>query len=555
MKRLLKTRRRSPRLARPALGLSVALLWAGALDARPADTGSAAVHPEGATLAQVSNLSAAAAPTASTQPAAAPLTLADCVRRALTHGPRVQQKREDVSIASEKVAQAYASFAPTVVFQPQVASQTPLVDFADDLDGVLGQLPTSLGDLGDGLGGRPGQNIPAPSRPSFGGFPSEVVQASFVAQVPIYVGGKRLAGLDLARTNLDLEQTLLLDAGQKTSHQVMHAFVGILAAHASLDMLGQITRELERIAADTRRLKAKGFVTEADVLDVEATLADVRAQAVKARAQVRAAERGMNMLLGRDIQAPLVLVGTLDAPGAALLGGPPGALFDEDRRGADALVEQARGARADLDARRLQLSLAEHQVALKRADLPFTPSLVAQLQGGVRGTKLPYINTNWSKTFGPYHQVALVLKIPLFDGSAAASRVRAAQATARQARMGVAQTERLVDVDVRKYHAAVRAESTAVQSAELLVAARAEQHRVASARFRAGELGRAEHLQAFVKLVQARTRRVSAVLRQQQARIDLAMATGALPRTADDVQPESAAQAKPSAPAATEGQP
>jgi outer membrane protein TolC len=460
-----------------------------------------------------------------------------CLRMALERGPEMMQKQEDLSIAKERVWQAYSSFAPSVVFQPQVISQTPLVDFEDDLGGVFGQIPSGFG--GGFPGGNTGSNIPSPNTPTITGFPSEIVTAGVIAQIPIVAGGKRVLGVRLAHTHVELEQSLIRDTGHRTSYRVAQTYLGILAGEATSALLASIHAELETIIEDTRALKARGFLTDADVLDVEASLADVEAQQAQSAADLEAAKLGLKLLMGLPSDAPLTLLGKLDEKLEAPTDSVP------------ELLSVAKDRRTDLAARRLQLQLAQQQVWLKRADLPFVPTLALQLEGGIRGTKIPYLLTNWSKTFGPYYQAALVLKVPLFDGVDSLSKVDEAKATVRKASMGVEQTAALIDNEVRRYHAAVAARQRALESINLVVQARQERYRVADASFRAGDLSRSEFLREYVALVEARTRRAGTLYQLRQALLDLDAASGQLPRTASEVggpPPETTADA-PATPA------
>jgi outer membrane protein TolC len=114
----------------------------------------------------------------------------------------------------------------------------------------------------------------------------------------------------------------------------------------------------------------------------------------------------------------------------------------------------------------------------------------------------------------------------VFDGRATAGRVAQAHSLVEQARLGTAEQQLAVDVEVRRAYSALQEATELVTASQAVVGQAEESVRLAQARFDAGTATQLDVLQAQVALTEARTNEVEALYNHAFAVASLRRAMG-----------------------------
>lgn len=191
---------------------------------------------------------------------------------------------------------------------------------------------------------------PATDNNQAGIFARDTWQASAVATLPLYTGG-RLAAEQAAQRLLaeaavgDLEQARALLA-----YRIVAVFEDALATRAVLRSLHQsretLAAQLDRIDALLKQQKA----AEVDRLRVAVRLARVEQDVIEARSRLETLQSTLAVLMGRDPETPWELVGDLNESGEAAATEPVEIAERPDERAARiraaAALEQERAAKS-----------------------------------------------------------------------------------------------------------------------------------------------------------------------------------------------------------------
>ena len=322
---------------------------------------------------------------------------------------------------------------------------------------------------------------------AFGSRNSDPFTARVVASQALYDGGRttnsvlgRIADVSAARARLlQLEQTVLLD--------VATAYADILRDRAFVDLAENNVRVIsEQLRASQDRFEV-GEVTRTDVSQAQARLAESRANLATARAQLARSEQNFRSVVGEEptgleVSPPLpALPASLEEAVVRALENHPlveAARFDETSARRD--VKTAVGGL--LPTVSLQASAGYDDATFLLDDIPSNDSTFAA--------------------------VGVVASIPIFQGGAAYSRVRQAQAQASSARAELS-------VQARERRRVAEAAWTELLSARANILAGREQVQAAQLAFEGvreeaivGSRTTLDVLDAEQELLDARTRLV-----------------------------------------------
>ena len=316
---------------------------------------------------------------------------------------------------------------------------------------------------------------------------SDPFTARVVASQAIYDGGRtynsvlgRVADVSAARARLlQLEQTVLLD--------VATAYADILRDRAFVDLAENNVRVIsEQLRASQDRFEV-GEVTRTDVSQAQARLAESRARLATARAQLARSEQNYRSVVGEEpsnleLSPPLPpLPASLDEAVTTALQNHP-------------LVEAARF--DETSARR----------DVRAAVGGLLPTVSLEASGGYSDSTflLDDVQSNSATSAA----IGVVARIPIYQGGAAYSRVRQAQARASSARAGLS-------VEARERRRQAEAAWTELLSARANIVAGREQVQAAQLAFEGvreeaivGSRTTLDVLDAEQELLDARTRLV-----------------------------------------------
>jgi outer membrane protein TolC len=259
----------------------------------------------------------------------------------------------------------------------------------------------------------------------------------------------------------------------------------------------------DALATLAENQQKQGVGTRLDTLRAKVQLQTERQRLIQAQTQRTTALAGLGRLLDLKPGTPLELKDSLAAP----------ALPEQDFQAAYQAGLRQRPELAALDAQeKAAQSLRQAAQGLR------LPSVVAT--AGYASTGLQ--NESWANTY----QVSVGVKVPLFTGgrvSAQVARAKSEEAKVQEARRdAVAQ----VGLEVQVAQAELVAARHEVEVADLAVSLSGEALTQARHRFEAGVSNNIEVINAQDELARANDNQISALYRLNQARADLARATG-----------------------------
>ena len=294
----------------------------------------------------------------------------------------------------------------------------------------------------------------------------------------------RLGTAALERTQRrDITRTYLLTQQARAAEAIVAGGVDIL-------------RENLRI---NEALYDNGKLTQDAVLRARAELLAATQQRIDAEQGRSQAERALNVLLNRPLDAPIEAGDIGDAAALA-------ALAAADVGAADSMVARAREARPEL--RQLQRAADGAAAQLRAAQSRRGPTLALGVDAGVQGENFgtgPRYN---------YASGSLLLEWTLFDGGARRAAVDSARLAARQADNQRQLGEQRVEMEARTALDAARAAREALAAAQ----ARAEAARAA---FRIASRKRDEGAATQIEFLDARNALTSAELNLAWTRLDV----------------------------------
>jgi len=425
--------------------------------------GSAAVEP-----APV----AAAAPGG---PKAAPLTLVECIRRALERGYTMAIQGYGPGIAADSLVAARSTFKPTLsASASQSGNRTEDGTRSNGMNtsfSVSERLPT-------GATVTFGTNLNRSAiNPAFSSLnPAYASDLSVSLQQPLLQGAGsaiNLAPIRRAEVGVDNAQRSYESSALDTVLATEDAYYQLAGTREHLAVVKASLGLSERLLLEARTKAATGVATRLDVLQAEVGLASSRQGVLQAENAVKAAEDALLALIGRfefdQLLGPVQLVdaGAVSVPSV------------------EASFALAKKNQPDFRTAQASLELAELDVAAAKDGLK--PALALDLAVGFNGNgassnsalggSLARDNSSW--------QAGLSVSYP-WGRSAEKARLRQARAGLEQQRLSVEQLEQSILQRVRGAVRDIATNLEAVKIAALATQSSLQQYEVESARFKSG---------------------------------------------------------------------
>jgi outer membrane protein len=395
------------------------------------------------------------------------LTLDECLRLALSGNPFVLATREKEAAAAAQVRDAASRFFPSVSGQGS--------DILDKKVFTL-EFPSFV----------PGE---PPQRVKFD-F-TKTYQFTLNFSMPIFAGGRLVAGFKQANYNLKATRETIRQSRQETAFNVKKAFFGYLLARDFATVSGEAVALAEKHAANARNLYEAGLASKFDLLRAEVQVANLKPQLIRARNSLEVAELALKNLLGLDLDRPVEVRGELglvplevdvqEAVGRALRQRPELSQIGFQRRMASEMIKIARGSRL--------------------------PSLAVGGAYNFWSNNLNFRDKNWES----YYTISLSLNVPIFGGFASYAQVGQSQALLRELELtgkGLAET---IKLEVRQAVLSYGQARESLASQEKNVEEAAEAVRIADLNFGEGLATSLDVSTAQVALSQAKTNRSQAL--------------------------------------------
>jgi outer membrane protein len=318
-------------------------------------------------------------------------------------------------------------------------------------------------------------------------------------QWPIYTGGRlsalaRAAGADAEAAGQDRAA-----AQADLRLEITRAFLALLTAQSSVDVVRQALERTGAHLADVRNQLGVGLVPPSDVLTIEAQHARQRMLSIEAENILETTTAELKRLVGIDQATPVELVadlkvGTTAASRPTTAASRPGLVLQDS-----ASVEQARDNRAERKSLLFRITAAEERVAAASAGSLPVLTAIAGYDMARPNLRIFPIQEKWQ----PSWEIGVNVRWSLFDGG----RVRAETAEAAANRRAVAARLRdfdsLIEVEIRQRTTDLESARASIDAAEAGVRAATEARRVIAERFSAGVATNTDVLTAQTVLLQS----------------------------------------------------
>ncbi|MBI3015491.1 MAG: TolC family protein [Candidatus Tectomicrobia bacterium] len=416
---------------------------------------------------------------------AEPLSLTQALSVALQNSPLLKASEQEVAMALAKVGQARAQLLPRIDVGTSFHRTTsPLMAFGDRLN----QERVTTGDFDP-------RRLNDPAAISNFNTYLEITQ-------PVYNGGKEWTGLNQSRLAHEAKQREDRRTLDQLRFDVTQAYYGVILGREQLQVARETLKTAEAHEAQARSLFRAGLVVESDVLSAEVRLAQVREFLIAAENGLTLSRSALNTIMGVDEARAFRVTEALK--------------FFEFKQDPEELKRRALRSRADLEALRVQVRVAEQGVRLARSD--YLPRL--NLGGRYDLNEEHFLGTRGESWTG-----MVTLSINLFDGLGTSSRVEEARAGVLRVKALQERLEQGISLQVRQAHLDLLTARGRIQASEKAVDQARESLRITQNRYNSGLTTIVELLDGEVRLTEARMRTLQALYDYAvaKAKIDLAV--------------------------------
>jgi outer membrane protein len=395
----------------------------------------------------------------------APMTLEDCIARALKRNLTILEGEEAVSEARGGIAEARSGFLPNLSLSGSYnfAEKTAPISFPDQ----TGQMQAIEADF------------------------TRDYSFQLLLSQPLYTGGSLTSAYRIAKRSHEIAQTDLLGRETDAALAVIESFYGLLLARESVKVTEQSIETAEEFLRVVRARYEGGEASSFEVMRAEVEVSNLKPALIGARNGVALSELVLKSVMGVDAGEDVEFIGELKEKA-----------FEIDA--ADA-VRTALEHRCEISMMRARRLIAEESIRLAKAGRYPTLSLSANYD--VSTDRLTLESDQLDKSYAGY----LVLSFPLFDGLRTKSRISRSYSQLRQADIGMASLEDGIELEVRSAVLEIGAAWETLKSQEKNVEMAEEGLAIANQRYLKGYATNLEVMDAQLALTRARNNRIQAL--------------------------------------------
>jgi len=411
------------------------------------------------------------------------LTLRQAVAVALEHNAQVLQAQEGLAGSTAKVDESQSALFPQVSMLTSYARVGPVASYT-----------VSLGPFGP------------PITMKFG--IENIYSAGLSLQQSLFNWGRTQAGIEMSKIGVKLAESSLDLTRQNVAYQVTQLFYGILLSKAAIDVLDQSIHSLESRLQTTKTRYEAGLASNFDLLTMEVQIASVKSRRIEAENSLKKLHLLFNKLTGRDLDEPVLLIGTLT--------------YESITPELESLVRLAIANRRELEQLKHQEGIALTQVDLTNS--LSKPNLNLSVTWGVRNGFLPNLDAlrgNWN--------ASLVLAYPLFDGFRVKSELDQTDVNLKLARMRTQDVTVAVAMEVHQAVADVKMNEEKIRIEEVKVKQAEEALKIAGERHEKGLLSVVDLLDLHTALENAKLSHLQTICNAILSKTNLDKAVGIIP--------------------------
>jgi outer membrane protein len=305
---------------------------------------------------------------------------------------------------------------------------------------------------------------------------------SLGTSIPLFTGFRIPNAIEMNKLNLQAATADLTKAKNDVSVQVAQAYVQILY---NMELSDVARRQIEIDSAQTRRLQALfevGKASEAQVAQQEATLAQSRLTATQADNNRQIALLTLSQLLelntpdGFSIVRPDNLQQLIGSQAHGPLPTP------------DAIFADAMATRPEIEAQRLRLEAAGHNIAIAQADLYPTLSFNAGLGSNyykTSGMWADNFSTQMKNNFSQY--LGFNLNIPLFSRFQTRNSIRSARIEQENQQIALDNTKKTLYNEIQQAYYNTVAAQEKLKSSDAATKSAEKSFRLTTAKYEQGK--------------------------------------------------------------------
>lgn len=434
----------------------------------------------------------------------APITLETAIREVCAKSDSSKMMEESAKKTKQMIREKYSAALPTLstslsaarIHQRGIGMQKD--DAQEPIPASMANEPVTWGALGN----------------MFGAFTKaeelSMYSSSIQLSQPIYTFGKIGTAVDIAKQFDQSAQAGNARNLQQLQLLALDVFFQVRLSEMALDVSRNSLARKKELSEFLKRNFDLGSGNKAYLLSTQADLNGQHSDIINAEERVRASRMRLNVLMGRDLAAPLELDTSLAMPAVLALPAP-----SETEAVASAVDK-----RNDLKA--MDFLAEANRGGAKIYNAMYLPSIGLNASLGMSGTEPEDVGDwdrrNWT--------VGVGLQWTLFDGLASRAKARQYQSDARKLEIARDGMAKMAEIEVRTALAeCAAADSNSAASREMLASAR-EAYEITSENFRQGG-GQFSDLQlAEERLSQAELNGVNARYRLIRSRAALRVSMG-----------------------------
>jgi outer membrane protein len=345
------------------------------------------------------------------------MTAAEAVEYAMKNSTQVRNALLQIQIRQQGNREI------TAAAFPQVNGSLNVTKYVD--------LPTSLIPA-EFFGGTPGTFIPVQFGTEYNGtYGLTIDQLLFDGQV--------FVGLQARRASIDFYTTQAQLTEEQIKANVLKIYYQLVVGEKQISTIDANIARAEKLLNDTRALYENGFVEKLDVDRATVNLANLRTEKIKLENTIKTGYIGLKYLMGMPVKAELVLKDTLS---------------DEAIK-EEILTDSVRFEdRKEFQLLQTQIKLNKYDIKRHRFTYIPTVSLTGNYSRNAQRNSFDFFKKG--RDWFTITYVGLNINIPIFDGFAKDSRIKAAKLALQQTENQVEDLKNQIEQEVDKASTNIR---------------------------------------------------------------------------------------------------
>jgi len=413
------------------------------------------------------------------------LSMEDCVKLTLTHNKMLQRILEEKTIARGQIVSSRAAYLPNVALSGQYRREEEVASF--DIPGPAGTT----------------QHVQIGNANNY--------SAVLTVTQPIYAGGAIPAQVRAARLFSLLADQTVRAAMQDVVYSSETAYYNLLLSQHLLDVSTEAVRAAKVHLDDVEKKRARGVVSNFDVLRAQVELSNFEADLIKSKNAININRANLIKIMGVSQESGFVLSDEF--------------VYAPIEVSMDQAVEAAFTNRPDLNSGEYQIRQQREQLRIARRQyLPNVGAYFTNTWSNPSPTSFGSSASEWGRIWQAGFQGAW----PIFDGFQREGAIIQLKAKLRQAQISLIDTEETALYELTQALLTMKDAEEFVQSQRLNLTRATEGLRLAQVGYDQGINTQVEVIDAQSALTQARVNYYQAIHSHVAAKLALRRAMGTI---------------------------